>query len=172
MHRKSLSYFLIVLQAVIFCVACYLFLFYKLEGKYIIRAMKYHLWIDILNSIFIVYGLFRFINTLNASSRMRKAAGAQKEIKSKMIQLLILFLMVSLVFYSLYYTVPMAKYVASNYQRGIYYFTSGIQLVMLVSLIGSHEKASMDFVKSKQKYAGVGAAIGLLLFYTYFVLLN
>lgn len=57
-------------------------------------------------------------------------------------------------------------------ERITYYINSFLQLILLVSLIGSHEEAAIDFVKSKQKYAGTGAACGLLIFYTYFELLN
>ena len=103
---------------------------------------------------------------------MRKAAGLKKEVKSKRIQLLILFLMSSLVFYSLFYTVPMNKYVPSAYQTIAYYINSFTQFLLLISLVGSHEIASQEFVKSKQKYAGVGAAMGLLTFYVYFQFIN
>lgn len=103
---------------------------------------------------------------------MRKEAGKKREIKSKRIELLMLFLMISLIFHSLYFTVPMSKYHPSFYEQIIYYIMAFLQFIMLVTLVSSHEGVSEDFAKSKQKYAGVGALSGLILFYAYFALLN
>lgn len=171
-NRFLLSYALGVIQLLILSIGIYLLMERSIEGKYILRAMKYHLWFEIGISILISYSLFHFIRTVKASAKMRKAAGLQKEVKSKRIQLLILFVMTGMVYYSLFYTVPMNKYIPGRLQSILYYTNSFLQFLLLISLIGSHESASEEFIKSKQKYAGVGAACGLALFYTYFQLIN
>lgn len=171
-YRLLLSYVLSVIQLLLIVIALYFVSMMAFEGKFILRAMKYHYWIEVALSLFLLYSLFHFARTSKASSKMRKAAGVQKEVKSKRIQVLIFFLMLSLIFYSLFYTVPMIKYIPFTLQGIVYYLNSMLEFLLLIALVGSHEDASVDFVKSKQKYAGVGAAFGLTLFYIYFQLIN
>lgn len=170
--ENLLYYFLGLSQLAVLMSSLLTFINRYVNYPIIYKSAKYHLNIDIILSLLVLYGVTHFLKTKKVSSKMRKAAGKKREIKSKRIQLLMYFVMFSLIFHSLYYTVPMNKYHGSIAENIIFYISSGLQFLVLIKLVSSHEGENEDFAKSKQKYAGVGAISGLILFYTYFVLLN
>ena len=103
---------------------------------------------------------------------MRKAAREQREAKSKRIELLILTLMGTLIFFSLFYTVPLRVYVPSFIEYTVYLCNSALQFFLLITLINSRDGSSEKLSRSKQRYAITGAGVGLLLFYIYFQLIG
>ncbi len=103
---------------------------------------------------------------------MRQAAREQREAKSKRVEIMVFGLMLSLVFYSLFYTVPFRYYYPTNFEYIVYYVNSFIQLLLLISLISAHAKTNDNIMKKKQRYAAFGAGFGLLLFYVYLQLLT
>ncbi|MEQ8926828.1 MAG: hypothetical protein RLO81_13495 [Fulvivirga sp.] len=171
-NKPWLSYLLLISQAGVLLGALTVFINSHISYTIIYRTVKYHVAIEVVLSVFLIYSVRHYILTVRASSVMRKEAGKKREIKSKRIELLIFFLMISLIFHSLFMTVPMNKYLLSTIEWVLMLINCLLQFIMLIKLISTHEGVSEDFVKSKQKYAGVGAFFGLALFYTYFILLN
>lgn len=171
-RENLLYYFLGLTQIAVLITSLIVLINRHINYPIIYKSAKFHLNIEIILSLLVLYGVNHFLKTKKVSSKMRKAAGKKREIKSKRIQLLMYFVMFSLLFHSLYYTVPMNKYHGSTAENIIFYISSGLQFLVLIKLVSSHEGESEDFAKSKQKYAGVGALSGLILFYIYFILLN
>ncbi|QSE98479.1 hypothetical protein [Fulvivirga lutea] len=171
-NKPWLSYLLFVSQAAVLSTSLIVLISNYFSYSIIYRTIRYHVGIEVVLSLLLLYSIRHYINTIRASSSMRKEAGKKREIKSKRIELLIFFLMISLLFHSLFITVPMNKYLPSTIEWGLLLSNCLLQFIMLIKLISSHEGVSEDFVKSKQRYAGTGALLGLALFYTYFIILN
>jgi hypothetical protein len=150
-----------------------IFMFYDHSTRYnlLFRSTKVHLWYQIMIGLFLLYCIYHFVRIAKLSSKMRKAAQEQREAKSRRFELLIFALMLSLLFHSLFYTVPGMKYYPTSWEYGIYLFNSFLQLLLLISVISSHAEASEAFIKKKQKYAITGAVSGILLFYVYYQLI-
>ncbi len=171
-HKMPISYLLIVGQVCLIVDVLYIFANRLINKQFLFRVTETHLWNQVILAAILLYSLYHFIRIKKASITMRKAAGQQREIKSKRIEMLIFSLMVSLIFYCLFYTVPMRKYIPILAESLLYYGNTLLQLLLLIRLISSDDEVNKTFIQSKQKYAGAGAFTGLLIFYIYFVLTN
>jgi hypothetical protein len=147
-----------------------LYMFYDHYSAYnlLFRSTKVHLWCQVIIGVFLLYCVYHFVRISKLSSKMRKAAQEQREAKSRRFELLIFALMLSLLFHSLFYTVPGVKYATTTWEFGVHLFNSLLELLLLISVISAHAEASASFAKKKQKYAITGAVLGILLFYVYY----
>ncbi len=147
-----------------------LYMFYHHQAKYklLFKSTEVHLWFQLIIGAIVIYCLYHFVRIAKVSSKMRKAAQEQREAKSRRFELLIFALMLSLLFFSLFYTVPGVKYYPTSLEYGVYLFNSFLELLLLISVISSHAEASKTFIMKKQKYAITGAVSGILLFYVYY----
>ena len=165
------SYVLAVGQLASILVVVYMVFIHKMRYDILLNTIEVHLGLQLLLSLFLSYGLFHFIRVVKISSKMRKAAQEQREANSKRIELLVFTLMMMLIFSALFYTTPFRKYYPTHLEYVVYYYNSLVELILLISIIGADNHTSQKFIKTKQKYAGVGAASGLVLFYVYYQLM-
>lgn len=172
MSNKTLAYSLLLGQIILIILAALIPVMQWFKQDLVFKATETHMWLQFILAVILAYGLSRYTTTADKTKKMRKAAGTRKEIKSKRIELLIFAIMVSIVFYSLFYLVPMRKYMAEPWEWLIYLLNSALSLLILIRLVSSHESMGLDFVKSKQKYAGAGALAGLGCFLFYYLQLN
>jgi len=138
----------------------------------LLKSSKVHLWLQLILTIALSYCLYHFVRVTKISSKMRKVAREQREANSKRIEMLIFVLMLTLIFFALFYTAPFRRYYPSSLEYVVYLYNSFFELLLLISIISSHEHVTKKFIQTKQKYAGVGAAAGLVLFYIYFQLIS
>jgi hypothetical protein len=171
-NKLYLAYTLGAGQVLSLITTIYLVFHQKLTYKLLFRSTEVHFWFQFLIAVILLYTVYHFIRIINISLKMRKVAREQREAKSKRIELLILTLMFAFIFYALFYTVPFRYYFPSDWEYFVYFFNSLLMLLMLISLISSHAEASKDFIKAKQKYAGIGAVAGFLSFYIYIQLIS
>lgn len=147
-------------------------MFYHLaQFDILLKPVKVHLLIQTLLIISLTYTTSHFIKIIKLSSKMRKAAREQRESNSKRIEMLIFALTLSIVFASIFYTAPFRKYYPTSIEYGVYFYNTIVQLLLLITLMGTDTHMSKEFIKKKQTYAGVGAASGVLLFYIYIQLM-
>jgi hypothetical protein len=165
------AYALIVGQLMSLILTAYMVGYHLYTYNIVLNAAKVHLWLQFLLTIFLSYSLYHFVRVTKISSKMRKAAREQKESNSKRIELLIYALTLSIVFASIFYTAPFRKYYPSSIEYGVYFYNTILQLLLLISLMGTDNHLSKDFIKKKQTHAGAGAASAVLLFYIYFQLM-
>ncbi len=167
-----LAYSLIVGQLVSILMAGYMVYVNHSLYSVLLSSTRVHLWVQVLINLLLIYFTFHLIRILNISSKMRQAAREQREAKSKRVEMMVFGLMLSLVFYSLFYTVPFRYYYPTYLEYTVYYVNSFIQLLLLINLISTHSKTNDNIMKRKQRYAAFGAGFGLVLFYIYLQLLT
>jgi hypothetical protein len=144
---------------------------HKVRYDILLNTIEVHLALQFLLSLFLSYGLYHFVRIVKLSSKMRKVAQEQREANSQRIELLVFILMVILVFFALFYTSPFRRYYPTYLEYTVYFYNSLLELILLISIIGTDNHTSKKFVKTKQLFAGVGALIGLILFYVYYQLM-
>lgn len=166
------SYVLAIGQLASILIAAYMIILHKIRYDILLKTIEIHLGLQLLLSIFLSYGLYHFIRVIKISSKMRKAAQEQREANSKRIELLVFTLMMILIFSALFYTTPFRRYYPTNMEYAVYFYNSLVELILLISIIGTDNHTSQKFIKTKQKYAGVGAISGLVLFYVYYQLMT
>lgn len=137
----------------------------------LLKPVKVHLAIQLLLALVLLYATHRFIRIIKLSSQMRKAAREQRESNSKRIETLIFVLTMSIVFASLFYTAPIRRYYPSSVEYVVYFYNTFVQLLLLISVMGTNTHTSKEFIRKKQTYGGVGAVSGALLFYIYIQLM-
>ena len=166
------SYALGVGQLASALVAVYMLFLHKIKYDMVLKTIEVHLGFQFFLSILLSYGLYHFIRITKISSKMRKAAREQREANSRRIEVLIFMLMMTLIFFALFYTAPYRRYYPSSLEYGVYLYNSFFELLLLISIISSQAHVTKKFIQAKQKYAGVGAAVGLVLFYIYYQLIS
>jgi len=168
MKEKSVKAYAVILgQAMSVILTIYMVIYHLAQFDILLKPVKTHLWVQILLSLGITYTTFHFIKIIKLSSMMRKAAREQRESNSKRIEMLIYALTLSIVFASLFYTAPFQRYYPTSFEYGIYFYNTIVQLLLLISVMGTDSHMTKEFIKKKQTYAGVGVASGVLLFYVY-----
>lgn len=166
--QKPLLAYLTAAGQIIGLIVLALTYFGKLFNEEIIfKSTKTHSLFQIGFAALLIYSLYHFIRIKKESSKMRVAARQQKEAKSKRIQFLIFSLITSVMFWSLFYTVPVSKYTASLWEHAVYIVNGVLQLLLLITVINSTDESSKEFHRSKQRYALVGIVWGVVLFYLY-----
>ena len=172
MSNKTLAFCLSAGQIILIALAVAVPLMQWYWQDLVFKATETHMWLQFVLAILLAYSASRYSRTTNKSQKMRRAAGTTKEIKSKRIELLIFSIMVSVVFYVMFYIVPMRKYSPESWEWVIYLLNTLLAFLLLIRLVSSHDTAGLEFIKSKQKYAGAGALAGLGCFLFYYVQLN
>lgn len=166
------AYALIIGQLMSLLLTVYMVIYHLYTYNILLKATKVHLWLQLILSMILIYALYHFIRVIKISSKMRKAAQEQREANSKRVEVLVFTLMMILLFSSLFYTAPYRRYFPTYLEYAVYFYNSFFQLLLLISVVTTHTHVTDKFIKTKQKYAGVGAAFGLVLFYIYVQLIS
>ncbi|MEL7001453.1 MAG: hypothetical protein AAFN93_01830 [Bacteroidota bacterium] len=144
-----------------------IFHYYTSHGT-LLKSVRSHLTIQVIIGLFLLYSIYHYLKIKKISSKMRKAAQTAREAKSKRVEILIFSLLLALLFFSLFYTVPGRRYTPSTWELSIYLVNSLLEFFMLTSLFSSSTEGNPTWTKSKQRYGILGALSGLLLFYVYY----
>lgn len=147
-----------------------IFHYYEKHGM-LLRGIKVHLYLQFIIGAILLYGIYHFIRIKKIASKMRKAASQQRVVKSKRIEILIFGLLLALLFFSLFYTVPGRRYNTQTWEDAVYLINLVLAFFMLTSLFSTVNEAEKKSVKSKQQYAIAGGIAGLLLYYVYYQLI-
>lgn len=120
----------------------------------------------------VLLGILRYLKVSSLSEQMRKQARDQRMARSKSVELLIFLLLVNIIFLSLYFTYPTGRYVAVFLEQGIYIISLAIQFIFVAQLVTIQSNNTKNSKRTVYRFSAAGAVIGLLLYFTYYMMMK
>ena len=171
-NKQLLAYAVLLGQVLAAALAVYMLIEYTLSPAGLLKRPRLHLTFQLLLGISVVLGIFRFLKIQNATDKMRKQARDQRIVRSKSLELLIFILLISTIFYSLFYTYPHGRYQPSIVENVIYFFCLGTQFLLLASLVTQQSSNKKNSQKTNFRFSAAGAILGLVVYFIYYMMMK
>lgn len=171
-NKQLIAYAVLFGQILATGLAVYMLFEYALSPAGLLKRPRIHLTFQLVLSTSVVLGILRFLKIKVATEKMRKQARDQRISRSKSMELLILILLISTIFYSLFYTYPHGRYQASIVENGIYFYSLGTQFLLLASLVTQQGSNTRSSQKTNFRFSAAGAILGLVVYFIYYTMMK
>lgn len=171
-NKQLVAYIVLFGQVLAAGLAVYMLFEYAFSPAGLLKRPRIHLTFQLILSLAVAFGIFRFLKIQTATDKMRKQARDQRIVRSKSIEVLILFLLISTIFYSLFYTYPHGRYQASVLENGVYFYCLGTQIFLLASLVTQQSNNAKNSQKTNFRFSAAGAIMGLITYFIYYMMMK
>ena len=171
-NKQFLAYALLFGQIMLAALAIYMLFDYAFSPTGLLKRPRIHLTFQLIISAGILLGIFRFLKVKSVSDKMRKQAQDQRMARSKSVELLIFFLLVGTIFFSLFYTYSHGRYQATIVENGVYFYCLATQFLLIASLVTIQSNNSKNSQKTNFRFSAAGAIVGLITYFIYYTMMK